>query len=460
VKGGIMASINKTKIAPTVTTYEGGKAVPFSPDVELERAVMACFLWEDGFYESGESISNRIIKLVSQIKDIDRVIEIGKKAKDEGIRHAPLLIGVALAYVYRNKDTNGKIKDYIYDVIRRADELSEILAIWKKINGDKLKPISKSVKKGVAKAFDKFNEYQFGKYKKTDKDISLRDAMFLTHPKPTQEKKELYKKIANNELATPDTWEVALSSGADKKATFERLMKEKSLGALAFLRNLRNMYESGVDEQLINRYGMEISLEKIFPFRFVAAWRAINNKTSRIPDFLYRIDETLSEYHLDGKTLIFIDVSGSMEDYLSAKSDITRMDAAATIGAIASKICESYDVVTFSDKCCCVSVGKDIYDNIKKIIHSQQHGGTYLWRSLKEWLQTSHKQYDRLIIITDEQVHDSYPREISLPRKGYIINVGVYQYGIDYPKDSPLVRVNGFSEGVLKYIINYEKRFC
>jgi len=309
-------------------------------------------------------------------------------------------------------------------------------------------------------AFDKFNEYQFGKYKKTDKDISLRDAMFLTHPKPTQDKKELYKRIADDKLATPDTWEVALSSGADKKATFERLMKEKSLGALAFLRNLRNMYESGVNERLINQYGMEIKLDKVFPFRFVAAWRAIQGKVSHTPEFLYRIDETLDEYRLDGRTLIFIDVSGSMEDNLSSRSDMTRLDAAATIGSIASKICETYDVVTFSDDYYRVSLGKDIYNNINEIVGSQAHRSTYLWESLQKWMQTSYKKYDRLIIITDEQAHDSYEHEMPLPRKGYIINVGVYQYGIDYPKNLPLVRINGFSEGVLKYIINYEQKFC
>ena len=51
-------------------------------------------------------------------------------------------------------------------------------------------------------------------------------------------------------MTTPDTWEVALSGGADKKEVFERLIRENKLGALALLRNLRNMTEAKVETTL------------------------------------------------------------------------------------------------------------------------------------------------------------------------------------------------------------------
>jgi 60 kDa SS-A/Ro ribonucleoprotein len=53
------------------------------------------------------------------------------------------------------------------------------------------------------------------------------------------------------ELSAPDTWEVALSSGADKRAAWERLLREQKLGALALVRNLRNLREAGVEESLV-----------------------------------------------------------------------------------------------------------------------------------------------------------------------------------------------------------------
>jgi len=53
--------------------------------------------------------------------------------------------------------------------------------------------------------------------------------------------------LVAGELATPDTWEVALSAGAsvDKREAWERLLAENKLGAQALLRNLRNMAEPG-----------------------------------------------------------------------------------------------------------------------------------------------------------------------------------------------------------------------
>ena len=61
------------------------------------------------------------------------------------------------------------------------------------------------------------------------KAISLRDAMFLVHPKPKDDiQKEVFRKLANNELESPDTWEVQLSAGKDKKETWERLLRENS----------------------------------------------------------------------------------------------------------------------------------------------------------------------------------------------------------------------------------------
>lgn len=43
-----------------LTTHESGIADRISPEQQLRRTVMTCFLWEKGFYESGEEIATRI----------------------------------------------------------------------------------------------------------------------------------------------------------------------------------------------------------------------------------------------------------------------------------------------------------------------------------------------------------------------------------------------------------------
>ena len=55
-------------------------------------------------------------------------------------------------------------------------------------------------------------------------------------------------------------------------------------------------------------------------------------------------------------------------------------------------------------------------------------------------------QYDRLIVFTDEQAHDSVPD----PRgRGYMVNVASNQYGVGYGKWN---HIDGFSEAILDYI--------
>ena len=93
-------------------------------------------------------------------------------------------------------------------VIQRADELSEFVAIYWK---DGHVPLSAQVKKGLAAAFPKFDEYQLAKYDRGGP-IKLRDVLFLCHAKPRdQAQADVWKQLVSGSLTTPDTWEVALS---------------------------------------------------------------------------------------------------------------------------------------------------------------------------------------------------------------------------------------------------------
>src|SRR5436189_121765 len=149
-------------------------------------------------------------------------------------------------------------------------EIAEFVAIYWK---DGKAPLSGQVKKGLAAAFPKFDEYQLAKYDRGGP-IKLRDVLFLSHAKPRDEAQaEVWKKLIAGSLTTPDTWEVALSSGVDKRDAWERLLTEQKLGALALLRNLRNMKDAGVDEWLVLKAVREMSTGRVLPFRFLAAAR-------------------------------------------------------------------------------------------------------------------------------------------------------------------------------------------
>src|SRR5712691_5555100 len=101
-------------------------------------------------------------------------------------------------------------------------------------------PLSKQAQKALARAFPKFNEYALQKYNGGQKAVKLRDVLRICHAKPANDDQAaLWKRLNEGTLSTPDTWEVELSKGGDKKESWTRLLKEEKLGGLAMLRNLR-----------------------------------------------------------------------------------------------------------------------------------------------------------------------------------------------------------------------------
>lgn len=333
-----MASINTVGKSPLVTA-EGAPARHINPEQQLRRSVMSCLLWENEFYEDGETIAERIASLVKQVSP-NKVAQIAIEAREkQNLRHVPLLLVRCMAkYGYKNTAST------LERVIQRPDELTEFVALYWK---DGKQPLSKQVKMGLAKAFTKFNEYSLQKYNR-DGAVKLRDVLFLCHAKPKDDgQAAVWKRLVNKELAIPDTWETNLSAGGDKKETFERLMIEKKLGGLALLRNLRNMRDAGVDLQIIKQSIDEMETDRILPFRFVAASTFIPSLESAVESAMLRSLSVSSK--LRGSTMLLVDVSGSMDAPISKKSDLSSMQAGCALAILAREVCESVRIFTFSD---------------------------------------------------------------------------------------------------------------
>ncbi len=434
-----MSSLNKKSLQFTERTFEGSAVKSISKETQLTRMVLANMLFEDQFYVDGQ-VSSQLIKDLVKHVNPDFTSKLAIKARtDMKLRHVPLLLVRELA---RNKTLNA---DTVNEIIQRPDEMGELLSIYWK---DGKTPLSHQLKKGLAKAFLKFNEYSLAKWDKNSASISIRDTMFLVHPHPTSPEQEaLFKKVANKELSTPDTWEAQLSAGADKKETFTRLMDEGKLGALAFLRNLRNMVQSGVDERVIREYATTLDVSKVLPFRFLAAARVVPQFEDMLEQMLFRCTENMPK--LKGKTRVIVDVSGSMfGPKVSAKSDLDRFDAAAALAIVMREICEQVEIWSFSTQEARVAPRRG-FALVEAISKSQQHGGTYLGRSLGAIERTG--KADRDVVITDEQSAD---RPAKPQAKGYILNVGSYQNGVNH---DAWTTITGFSEAVVSYIIEVEK---
>jgi 60 kDa SS-A/Ro ribonucleoprotein len=427
-------------------THEGAVAQRVDAKRELRRMVLTCLLWEDAFYEKGSEIASRIAALAATNKPED-VAALACEARDAmQLRHAPLFLVRELA---RRKGAGSLVAESLERVIQRADELGEFVALYWK---EKKQPLSAGAKRGLARAFTKFDAYQLAKY---DSDrvgvVKLRDVLFLCHAKPKDaEQAAVWKKLVENTLESPDTWEVALSAGKDKRENFERLLREGKLGGMAVLRNLRLMLAAGVEPLLI-RERLEKGVERALPFRFVTAARHAPKVEDAIERAMLKGIAGLGG--LAGSTGLVVDVSGSMDGKLSKKGETTRMDAAAGVAILLREKAEDFCIATFSDGCVELPPRRG-FALRDAIVGSQAHSGTYLKRALENLREKrAWRELSRIIVITDEQSHDGI-LDAWTPR-AYVVNVAPYKYGISYGRG--WAHVDGWSERIVDYIAAVEE---
>jgi hypothetical protein len=439
----------------------GARAAVQSPEMQLRRSVMACLLWENLAYEDGKSVVENIKALIPQV-DPKVVASIAVEARmKQKLRHVPLLIVREMARLTKHKPF---VADTLYKVIQRADELAEFLAIYWK---DGKCPISNQVKKGLARAFTKFNAYQLAKYNR-DNVIKLRDVLFLCHAKPIdQAQAELWKALIDDKLPTPDTWETELSAGKDKAETFTRLIDEGKLGALAFVRNLRNMIQSNVKRAAIIKGFETINPRWLVPLDLLKA-------ADFAPDYIRELDQMLLNLmgnapKLPGTTYFVLDVSGSMRSSVSEKSQYNRQEAGTAMCVLAAGICEhvviyltagSDSARTHKTMRVTPYQGFSLKKEIERLSDYRIMGGGGIFtRQCLEWMRDDAKGEvpDRIIIFSDSQDCDVPDKRKPVPfgKYNYIVDVSAHQNGVNYHNVWD-AEISGWSEHFLKYILAFE----
>lgn len=445
-----MSRTNTARRSAPIFTHEGAKAVRTSTINQLRRSVLSCLLFEDEFYEDGIAIAKRIKDLCAKVSP-QELADLATEARQRfHLRHVPLVLLVELL---AKRGRSASVAFTIASTIGRVDELGELLALYLEANpkpaGSKSQrgagPIPKGLRRGLDAALRKFDAYQFAKYDNDKgKAVKLRDVLRIARPKPAGAAQEaLFKAILKGTLAAPDTWEVAAMQGRLGKDGWEQLLRDGKLGYLALLRNLRNMVKVDVDMGLIERAIVaRKGAHNVWPFRYVAAARAV-------PQFEPVLDQALIEAvaqmpQFDGDTIILVDVSGSMSHKVSGRSDISRMDAAATLASIFPG---RRRVFTFSNRHIEVPARTGMA-GVDAIVNSQAHSGTELGVAVSHANQFKH---DRLVVISDEQTQDRVPDPIA--KMAYMINVASNENGVGYGR---WTHIDGFSESVLRFMREYE----
>lgn len=436
----------------------GNIAAKQNSEMLLRRSVMACLLWEDLAYQSGSDIAKNIQNLIPQV-DAHVVASIAVEARQlQKLRHVPLYIVAVMAGIEKHKLY---VSEILPQIVTRADMLAEFVSIYWKVNGGKV-PLSAQIKKGLAKSFLNFDEYQFGKYRGDGNEIKLRDVLFMVHPKPeNQEQQGLLNKITNNELKTPDTWEVALSTGENKKFTWERLIENNGLGALAFMRNLRNMEDVGVDRNIIEKGFSKINPKWLLPLNYLSAAKYAPKYEQEIESLMIR--SLNSSEKLAGHTIFVVDVSGSMGSNISGKSEFSRLKVAEAMAMIASNLCEkiSIYVTAGSDssrihktKLLSPRKGFSMMEKIEETVREMGGGGIFT-RQCLEYIYEQEKGRipERIMIFSDSQdcdIKNKVPKPFG--KYNYIIDVSANSHGINYD-GVWTAEISGWSEHFIPFIM-------
>ena len=438
----------------------GALAAKQSNTALLRRAVLANLLWEDVAYMDGVKVAKEIQRLIPLCPAID-VYNIALEARTmQKLRHTPLFLAVEMCKYPEHKMF---VQDLLPQIITRADMLTDFLAIYWK---DGKKPIANQAKKGLAKAFHNFNEYKFAKYDR-DAAIKLRDVMFLCRPKPeNQYEQDLFKKVADRTLATPETWEVLLSTGKDKKESWTKLITEGKIGGLAMLRNIANMRRANVDKKVINKGLEKLKSSMLMPLDFLKAFRMNPEFGRQIEDAMINSYANLPK--LKGKTLFIVDVSGSMGARMSEKSDFTRYDAACAMAMLAANQCEDYEIVCTAgndyahtgahEHIPYPQKGFGIFEQIRETNKNIGRGGIFT-RQCLEWCNDKFKgqKFDRIIVFSDSQDCDFPERRIPKPfgTYNYICDISAHTKGVNY-KGAWDAEISGFSEHFITFIAAME----
>lgn len=441
----------------------GGQAYSQTNELSLVSLLLTSFV-NDQFYRDANNTLSELKSLISKIDDKEFVAKSAIYARDKfGMRSITHALAGELTSQLTGKEW---AKDFYNKVVVRVDDMTEIMSYYLAYKTNKDNPkFPNSLKKGFAKAFDKFDNYQLAKYKNTNKAVKLVDVVNLVHPTPSVRNQESLNLLINDKLKSADTWESKLSQAGQmadseedlaqlKADAWQELISNRKIGYFALLRNLRNIITQAPDsvssacELLVDEKMIKNS--RVLPFRFTKAYEEIEKLPSSksVREVQMALNQALdisvnNVPKFDGETLVVMDVSGSMSGRPS--------EIASLFGAILAKS-NSCDVMTFSTNAQYKSYNP--MDSVMTIRNSFRFsgGGT----NFKSIFEKANKKYDRVVILSDMQGWMGYyspSAELAKYKKKYGANPFVYSwdlagYGTLQFPESNVFALAGFSDKV------------
>ena len=408
-----MSKFNVKKENNKATSYEGGSVYNKNLVEDYLNNLFSSFI-EDGFYESRQKKMERFLDLTTEVGNQlgnEFLAKTSVFARNElGMRSASQLIA---SYLNDKKFDNKRA--YYRNFCHRPDDVAEIFGAIDMMGQKR----SHATVRGCGDYLAKLNEYQLGKYKMLGKEYNMYDLINITHANGSS-----VDCFMKGEIKSPDTWEVKISTAktdAERAEEWIRLVKEDKLGYLALLRNLNNILNAmstvGIDglllveDKIVSKLTDEASIKKslVFPYQIYCAYKNMKTHPFMIDNALdqaFRIACGNME-KFDGKSVIMLDISGSMEDTISSRSNITIKEVGACYAA-ALYISQDCDFVKFGTdaKSCSYNKIDNVFSIINNMCKEDKCGyGTHIGMAFAKL----NKHYDRIFIVSDMQVMKENP---------------------------------------------------
>lgn len=365
----------------------------------------------------------KVLSLAEQIADGENprdLLAIAHWARTEGnMRSTPcaLLAVAAHSNVYKG---TGLVRQYCSSIIQRADELSQVFLAYQNLYG---RPFPNALKRGLAQAFTKFNEYGLVKYQsglgdilkmvERRKDYPVSEAVreflvegtvsnpegvpLIAARKELSKRNSLDKRSLELIKSSGATWENVISQFGNSAEVWEAV--QPNMPYMATLRNLRNLVQANVSQTTIATVVAkltdpeQVARSRQLPFRFFTAGIALEEagaetkKFSAASNFYsgydYAAPRATAVNHfsvqnlqaaveraldmsveniveLSGNTAVLVDVSGSMYGAtVSQRSSLNAAQVSQLMGAICFKASENGVVIPFGQSAAIAVLNKN-----------------------------------------------------------------------------------------------------
>lgn len=447
---------------PTTRTREGGAGFR-REDAKSELFLLAVtnMVSEDTFYETGDQRDERFINLVHEVtqQDSDWVRRfIPWLRKEANMRSASIQ---AVAEYVAAGGVGGRA--LVPAVLTRADEPGELVAYFR----NQGLTIPKPIKRGISEAIGSlYTQGALDKYDGQDRAWNFGDVIEMVHPTPADDVQAAWFKYlvdrahnpaapvpatfkraaARRRINTDDDasaedaakagldWTSASAKGAMDAAAWEAQIPK--MGYMALLRNLRNFSQAGISPAsvaIVNRRladPEEVARSRQFPYRFISAYMELDGLTYASA-LDAAINLSLSNVpKLDGSTLVMLDCSSSMQSTVAGNSKMNSVLVGLTFAAgfqrqnpgtrVFGYGREPYLELTTEQRDSSILV---MARDLQGMLRGE---ATHLWSSLdKVW-----SGEERIVVVTDEQSHDSPTNFGGFDKtRIFIWNVGGYSTG-------------------------------